>query len=177
MVDAKKPLGPSLALASYKANPPPGAIHRASPILLGFVRRFYVPSDGSGSCFTTIGRLIFFRRDAANPHFDRKKCMHVKISKTLVKPLGPSLGPGPLIKRTRPPTRPPAEPSTERPRSLRFRHYSVTTPIFWHACACNTHTMHGTCHGTCHAMHATYIGLHACNIPCESEPRQLLCAR
>ena len=27
----------------------------------------------------------------ANPHFDRKKCMHVKISKTRVKPLGPSL--------------------------------------------------------------------------------------
>ena len=61
-----------------------------------FPPKINFPSDGSGSCFTTIGRLIFFRRDAANPHFDRKKCMHVKISKTLVKPLGPSLGPGPL---------------------------------------------------------------------------------
>ena len=33
----------------------------------------------------------------AVPFFFDFKCMHVKISKTLVKPLGPSLGPGPLL--------------------------------------------------------------------------------
>ena len=74
-----KPLGPSLALASYKANKHVGIfdffacmfnkannIHRRANEFLhacsNFRRRFYVPSDGNGSCFTTIGGLIVFRQ-------------------------------------------------------------------------------------------------------------------
>ena len=66
--------------------------------------RHYSKFDGSGSCFTTIGRLIVFRRDAkpmnltSHPpaiFFQSRKCMHASLAsrpkKMHANPLGPSL--------------------------------------------------------------------------------------
>ena len=69
-----------------------------------FPPKINFPSDGSGSFFTTIGRLIVFRRDAkpmnltSHPpaiFFQSRKCMHASLAsrpkKMHANPLGPSL--------------------------------------------------------------------------------------